>query len=203
MLMNIICYMKVFGICGSPRNNTTEYVLRNALDKLESKNFETNIFSCAGKNIKPCMHCDYCLKNKKCIIGDDMSIVYENLLDADGIILATPVQSGGISSNLATIMDRTRALEAVDYNILRGKIGMSIAVGGDRTGGQDFAHLKNITYFMIHGIIPVSGGPFGSNLGASFWSNDNLDDIKNDSYGMESLDRTLVEFEKFLVKYID
>lgn len=39
-------------------------------------------------------------------------------------------------------MDRTRALEAVDYNILRGKIGMSIAVGGDRTGGQDFAHLK-------------------------------------------------------------
>ena len=195
--------MKVFGICGSPRNNKTEYVLRNAIDKLESKNFETSIFFCAGKDIKPCMHCDYCLMNKKCIIEDDMSIVYENLLDADGIILATPIQSGGISSNLATIMDRTRALEAVDYNILRGKIGMSIAVGGDRTGGQDFAHLKNITYFMIHGIIPVSGGPFGSNLGASFWSNDNLDDIKNDSYGMESLDRTLVEFEKFLVKYID
>ena len=188
--------MKVFGICGSPRNNTTEYVLRNAIDKLESKNFETSIFFCAGKDIKPCMHCDYCLMNKKCIIEDDMSIVYENLLDADGIILATPIQSGGISSNLATIMDRTRALEAVDYNILRGKIGMSIAVGGDRTGGQDFAHLKNITYFMIHGIIPVSGGPFGSNLGASFWSNDNLDDIKNDSYGMESLDRTLVEFEE-------
>ena len=122
--------------------------------------------------------------------------------NADGIILATPVQSGGISSNLAVIMDRTRALEAIDYNLLRGKIGMSIAVGGDRTGGQDFAHLKNITYFMIHGIIPVSGGPFGSNLGASFWSNDSLDDIKNDDYGMNSLDRTLFEFENFLKKYI-
>ena len=33
---------------------------------------------------------------------------------------------------------------------------------------------------MIHGIIPVSGGSFGSNLGASFWSNDSLDDIKED-----------------------
>ena len=194
--------MKIFGICGSPRKNTTDFIIQNALDKLNNDGFETELFSCAGKTIKPCMHCDYCLKNKKCIIEDDMLDVYGNLQDADGIILATPVQSGGISSNLSAIMDRTRALEAIDYNLLRGKIGMSIAVGGDRTGGQDFAHLKNITYFMIHGIIPVSGGPFGSNLGASFWSNDSLDDIKEDEYGMESLDRTLVEFENFLKKYI-
>ena len=178
--------MKIFGICASPRNNTTEYVLKNALAKLESHNFDTEMFTCMGKEIKPCMHCDYCLENKKCIIEDDMSSVYEGLQGADGIILATPIQSGGISSNLASIMDRTRALEAVDYNLLRGKIGMSIAVGGDRTGGQDF----------------VSGGPFGSNLGASFWSNDSIDDIKEDDYGMDSLDRTLHEFENFLNKYI-
>ena len=194
--------MKVFGICASPRNNTTEYVLSKALAKLDENGFDTEIFTCMGKDIKPCMHCDYCLEHKECIINDDMQEVYDGLLNADGIILATPIQSGGISSNMAAIMDRTRALEAVDYNILRGKIGMSIALGGDRTGGQDFAHLKNVTYFMIHGIIPVSGGPFGSNLGASFWSNDSLEDIKNDSYGMESLNRTLIEFENFLNKYI-
>ena len=194
--------MKVFGICASPRNDTTHYVLANALEKLESHDFETEIFTCHAKDLKPCMHCDYCLENRKCIIQDDMGEVYENLLSADGIILATPVQSGSISANLSIIMDRTRALEAIDYNILRGKIGMSIAVGGDRTGGQDFAHLSNITYFMIHGIIPVSGGPFGSNLGASFWSQDSIDEIKQDAYGMESLDRTLHEFENFLNKYI-
>ena len=55
---------------------------------------------------------------------------------------------------------------------------------------------------MIHGIIPVSGGPFGSNLGASFWSRDSIDEIRNDDYGMESLERTLAEFENFLNKYI-
>ena len=194
--------MKVFGICASPRNSTTEYVLKEALSNLEADGFQTEIFTCRAKDIKPCMHCDYCLENKKCIIDDDMADVYEGLQNADGIILATPVQSGGISSNLSAIMDRTRALEAVDYNLLRGKIGMSIAVGGDRTGGQDFALLKNITYFMIHGIIPVSGGPFGSNLGASFWSNDSMEDIMNDTYGMESLMRTLHEFKNFLNKYI-
>ncbi len=194
--------MKVFGICASPRNGTTEYVLREALKILESHDFETEIFTCHAKDLKPCLHCDYCLENKKCIIQDDMGEVYENLQDADGIILATPVQSGSVSANLSIIMDRTRALEAIDYNLLRGKIGMSIAVGGDRTGGQDFAHLSNVTYFMIHGIIPVSGGPFGSNLGASFWSQDSIDEIKEDTYGMESLNRTLLEFEKFLNKYI-
>ena len=194
--------MKVFGICASPRSGTTQYVLSQALEKLESHNIETEIFTCQGKDLKPCMHCDYCLENKKCIIRDDMGKIYDNLLDADGIILATPVQSGSVSANMSIIMDRTRALEAIDYNILRGKIGMSIAVGGDRTGGQDFAHLANVTYFMIHGIIPVSGGPFGSNLGASFWSQDSLDEVKNDDYGMESLDRTLHEFENFLNKYI-
>ena len=194
--------MKVFGICASPRNDTTHYVLANALEKLESHDFETEIFTCHAKDLKPCMHCDYCLENKKCIIQDDMGEVYENLQTADGIILATPIHSGSISANLSIIMERTRALEAIDYNLLRGKIGMSIAVGGDRTGGQDFAHLSNITYFMIHGIIPVSGGPFGSNLGASFWSQDSIDEIKQDAYGMESLDRTLHEFENFLNKYI-
>ena len=194
--------MKVFGICASPRNSTTLHVLDYALNHLKELGFETNLFKCSGKDIKHCMHCDYCLKNKECIIQDDMGVVYENLLASDGIILATPVQSGNVSSYLSAIMDRTRALEAVDYNILRGKVAMSIAVGGDRTGGQDLAHMININYFMIHGIIPVSGGPFGSNLGASFWSKDSLDEISNDEYGFESLNRTLTEFHKFLNKYI-
>ena len=96
--------MKVFGICASPRNNTTEYVLRKALNKLEEHNFETEMFTCQARDIKPCMHCDYCLENKKCIIDDDMKGIYDGLQNADGIILATPVQSGGISSNLSAIM---------------------------------------------------------------------------------------------------
>lgn len=194
--------IKIFAVCGSPRNETTEYVTKKALDKLKEDNFDVKLFSAFGKTINPCMHCDYCMEHKKCVQNDDMNEVYQGLLDSDGFIFATPVQSGGVSSITSSIMDRTRALEAVDFNILRGKIGMSIAVGGDRTGGQDFAHLKIITYYMIHGIIPVSGGPFGSNLGASFWSQDSIESISKDSYGMESLKRTLKEFKGFLNKYI-
>ncbi len=194
--------MKIFAISASPRNETTTYVTKKALNKLKEDNFKVKLFSCAGKNINHCIHCDYCLEHKKCIQNDDMDDIYEALQEADGLIFATPVESGGVSSISAAIMDRTRALEAVDFNLLRGKIGMSIAVGGDRTGGQDFAHIKIITYYIIHGIIPVSGGPFGSNLGASFWSQDSIEEIKKDNYGMNSLERTLTEFKNFLNKYI-
>ncbi|MCF0226670.1 MAG: flavodoxin family protein [Methanobrevibacter sp.] len=190
--------MKIYGISGSPRDDTTQYVLNEALESLKSDGFDVKLFSCANKSIAPCMHCDYCLTHKECVNKDDMVEVYEGLKQADGLIFATPLHSGGISSEILSIFERTRALEAVDINLLRGKIGMSIAIGGDRDGGQSSAHLQIITYYMIHGIIPVSGGGYGANLGASFWSQDSLEKIKEDEYGFESLERTLKEFKNFL-----
>lgn len=71
--------MKVFGICASPRINTTNHVLTEALDKLSGHGFETELFNCQTKDLKPCLHCDYCLEHKKCIIQDDMGELYENL----------------------------------------------------------------------------------------------------------------------------
>ena len=78
--------MKIFGICASPRNNTTEYVLKTALNKLEQDGFDCEMFTCQAKTIKPCMHCDYCLENKRCIIEDDMLDVYKNLTICYGIM---------------------------------------------------------------------------------------------------------------------
>ena len=190
--------MKIYGISGSPRDDTTQYVLNEALESLKSDGFDVKLFSCANKSIVPCMHCDYCLTHKECVNKDDMVEVYEGLKQADGLIFATPLHSGGISSEILSIFERTRALEAIDINLLRGKIGMSIAIGGDRDGGQSSAHLQIITYYMIHGIIPVSGGGYGANLGASFWSQDSLEKIKEDEYGFESLERTTKEFKNFL-----
>ena len=40
----MVVIVKVFGICGSPRANTTEYVIKNALDKLEENGFDIELF---------------------------------------------------------------------------------------------------------------------------------------------------------------
>jgi len=175
--------------------------LQNALSMMEEKGFETEFFTVRGKNISPCRHCDYCMRKKECILKDDMYQVYPLIQEADGLILATPIYNGGISANLKAVMDRCRALGAVDFNFLQYKVGMGITVGGDRAGGQELAMQQIITYYILNGAIPVSGGAFGANLGANFWSKDTLDGVKNDEEGFRSLRKTLKRFHIFLGKY--
>ncbi|OQD58558.1 multimeric flavodoxin [Methanobrevibacter arboriphilus JCM 13429 = DSM 1125] len=193
--------MFIVGICGSPRKKATEYVLDKSLEDLKEQGFETEMFTVRGKEINPCRHCDYCLKKKECVMKDDMFDVYDLLRKADGIILASPMYNGSISSQIKAVMDRCRALGAEDINLLKGKIGMSIAVGGDRAGGQELAIQQINTYYILSGIIPVSGGPFGANLGATLWSQDTLEGVKKDEYGFKTLNKTLKRFVEFLNNY--
>ncbi|MEM0332259.1 MAG: flavodoxin family protein [Archaeoglobaceae archaeon] len=188
----------IVGICGSPRKMATEYVLSEALRILEELGFTTEMFTVRGKNINFCQHCDYCLRNKVCRIRDDMFELYELLKNADGIIIATPVYNGGVSAQTKALMDRCRALVAADYNFFRGKIGMAIAVGGDRVGGQELAIQQIITFYILNGIIPVSGGSFGANIGATFWSKDSLEGVKGDEEGFRSLRKTVKRFAEML-----
>jgi multimeric flavodoxin WrbA len=190
----------IVGISGSPRKKATEYVLKEALSMLEKMGFKTAFFTVRGKNIGFCTHCDYCLKNKKCVIEDDMDEVYSLLKDAKGIIFATPVYNGGISGQAKAVMDRCRALVAADKDFFRYKIGMAIAVGGDRVGGQEMALQQIITFYILNGAIPVSGGFFGANLGATFWSKDTLEGAKGDEEGLRSLRKTVKRFAEFLRK---
>jgi len=129
-----------------------------------------------------------------------MQELYVLLTKASGIILATPVYNGGVSAQIKAIMDRTRAAVASDENIFKGKIGMGIAVGGDRAGGQELALMQIHTFYILNGIIPVSGGYFGANLGATFWSKDKLEGTKEDKEGFRSLKKTLKIFAEYLEK---
>jgi len=184
----------ILGICGSPRRMATEYVLEEALKILEEKGFRTNIFTVRGKNISPCRHCDYCIKNAQCVIQDDMYQLYSALKEANALIIATPCYNGGLSAQIKAVMDRTRAAMAADPKALLRKPGMVIAVGGDRIGGQELAIQQVHTFYILNGMIPISGGFFGANLGATFWSKDTLEDIKNDEEGFRSLRKTLRRF---------
>ena len=190
----------IVGICGSPRKKATEYVLREALGMLEKEGFRTAFFTVRDKNIGFCQHCDYCLKNKECKVKDDMYELYPLLREAQGIVIATPVYCGGISAQAKAVMDRCRALLATDRNVFKNRVGMAIAVGGDRIGGQELAMQQVMTFYILNGIIPISGGSFGANLGANFWSKDTLDGVRTDEEGFRSLRKTVKAFAGFLKK---
>lgn len=190
--------MKIVGICGSPREKATDHVLKECLKMLEERGFETTFFAVRGKKISPCLHCDFCLKNKECRIKDHMYEVYPLLREADGIVFATPVYNGALSAQTKAVMDRCRALAAADFNVFRGKAGMAIAVGGDRMGGQELAIQQIITFYVLSGIVPVGGGSFGANLGATFWSKDTLEGVKEDEEGFRTLRKTVRRFSDHL-----
>jgi multimeric flavodoxin WrbA len=161
---------------------------------LEERGFETRFFTVRGKQIGFCTHCDYCLKHEGCTFKDDMNEVYSLLRQAEGIIIATPVYNGGVTAQIKAVMDRCRALVAADRNFFRGKTGMAIAVGGDRIGGQEQAIQQVLTFYILNGVTPVSGGFFGANLGATFWSKDTLAGVKEDEEGFRSLKKTVKRF---------
>jgi multimeric flavodoxin WrbA len=193
--------MLIVGVCGSPRQQATEHVLKEALRMLAEQGFETRFFTVRGKNIGFCTHCDHCLTHKECIFKDDMQEVYTLLKEAKGIIFATPVYNGGVSAQTKAVMDRCRAVVAADKNFFKRKVGMGIALGGDRIGGQEAALQQILTFYILNGAIPVSGGFFGANLGATFWTKDTLEGVKQDEEGFRSLKKTVKKFAAFLKKY--
>jgi multimeric flavodoxin WrbA len=193
--------MIVVGICGSPRQQATEHILKEALRMLEKQGFETRFWTVRGKHIGFCTHCDHCLKHKECVFKDDMQEVYVLLKDAKGIIIATPVYNGGISAQTKAVMDRCRAVVAANKNFFKYKVGMGIALGGDRIGGQEAALQQILTFYILNGMIPVSGGFFGANLGAAFWTKDTLEGAKQDEEGFRSLKKTVKRFAEFLKEY--
>jgi multimeric flavodoxin WrbA len=165
---------------------------------IEAEGFLTAFFSVKGKMINYCIHCDYCLQKQGCTFRDNMDELYPLLKESEGVIIASPVYNGGVTAQMKAIIDRTRALVAADSQIFRSKKGMVIAVGGDRVGGQELAIQQVIMFYVLNGIITVSGGAFGANIGATFWSKDSLEGVKEDEEGFRSLRKTVKRFIELL-----
>ncbi len=186
--------IKLLGISGSPRNKATAFVVREALTYAESLgDVETEFISLRGKEIKFCIHCDYCVRKKEgCVFEDDVSALYPSMEAADGWILGTPVYQGTLSGQLKAMLDRCRAIVARDIDALKDKTGVAIAVGGDRIGGQEPAIMAIHSFYLANKMIPVSGGPFGANLGGTIWSRDKgAEGAEADEVGMRGIRLTV------------
>ena len=99
--------MKVLAICGSPRENgNTEYFTKVVLSKLEEEGIEVEFISLIGKKIEECTGCYSCVKLADCEIEDDFQEVFEKMIEADAILLASPVYHGSITAKLKALLDR-------------------------------------------------------------------------------------------------
>jgi multimeric flavodoxin WrbA len=125
--------MMVLGIVCSPRKGgNTEILVQEALAGARDSGAKTELLTVGDKEIKPCDGCLSCEKTGECHIKDDMQLVYEKMLSADGIIIGTPVYFWSMSGQAKVLIDRTYALRHPHLR-LANKVAGAIAVAA-RTG---------------------------------------------------------------------
>ena len=142
--------MKVVGICGSPRRGNTEWMLRRLLEAAAQRGAETELILLRKRRIKSCNGCLTCEVGGKarqgiCSIQDDMQEIYPALLEADCLVLATPVYFEMLSGLLKNFIDRTCPV----WPRLEGKLFAGIAVAEEGVG-QAIENLR--TYGSVCGM---------------------------------------------------
>ena len=129
--------MKILGIMGSPRiKGNTDLLLDEALKGAQSQGPETEKITASSLKIAPCREIYACLKDGKCPIRDDMTALYDKIIAADAIIVASPIFFYTVSPQLLSLISRCQALWSRKY-VLKNldipvKRGAFIAVGATK-----------------------------------------------------------------------
>ncbi len=100
--------MKVLAVSGSPRIEGNSDVLCNEFLKgAKEAGHKTEKISLAKVNLKPCIACYSCRTDSKCIHNDIMEVFLDKMIDADIILLATPVYFYSMVAQMKLFIDRS------------------------------------------------------------------------------------------------
>lgn len=152
-------------IVGSPRKNKgSNFLIDKAIEGIRevSTDFRINKIHISDYMITPCNGCDACLRPPNdCPLAenDDTKKIEELILNTDALLIAAPNYFGSVSSQIKTLIDRSRPWKMKNY-LLKDVIFAPLAATGLRNGGEGvIADLIN--FALIHGMIVV-GNALGS-----------------------------------------
>ena len=147
--------MKVLGIMGSPRRGSnTEILLDKALEGAKEAGAEVEKVVVSELKVSPCREIYACLKDGNCAIKDDMQWLYKKLVDADHIVVASPIFFYGITSQAKAMVDRCQALWVRRHVLGIGKgdnrirRGVFISVGATRGERLFDGAVLTVKYFF-------------------------------------------------------
>lgn len=99
--------MKILAINGSHRvGQNTDILIDIALDAARQAGAETEVIELAECNIEFCAGCNRCLFKPECSIkDDDMRMIKEKMLAADGILIASPNYFSNVTARMKNFFD--------------------------------------------------------------------------------------------------
>ncbi len=147
--------MKIISLLGSPHGlkGNTARLLSHVLEGAKTEGARTETIVLAGTNVLPCLACDTCHRKGQCPQKDEFESIKEKIIEADGLVLASPNYIYSVSAQMKAFMDRCCGV--VHCMAFEGKYGASVITSG---GGDE----EPIAEFMNHFLITVGATPVGA-----------------------------------------
>ncbi len=181
--------IKIIGVAGSPRKGkATSFALNACLEAIK-KNYNdvaTECIDLADYQINECLACDKCKSEFACSQDDDFPNLLPTFSDPElaGLIVATPVYFGTMSSKVKAFLDRCVIFRR-NGALFRNKVGGVIAVGGMRHGGQVTAIQSVHAAMLIQDMVIVGDGYSTYHFGGTLWSG-HPNGYEQDEFGLET-----------------
>lgn len=149
---------KVLGISGSPVPNSNTDILVKTI--LEATGADQEFVKLSDIQVSSCRACKKCAYTNECVIDDDFKWLSKMVLDADAIVIGTPVMYASASGFTKAFIERLWSLRHVNL-LTQGKIGATAVVGWVST--EDVAKWLNqvmmISGFELVGSVIGNGTP--------------------------------------------
>jgi multimeric flavodoxin WrbA len=176
--------MKVVAFNGSARKDgNTAMLMRRVLQVLEAEGIETELIQLAGEQIRGCNACGTCYstKNKRCVIEDDNVNAYiQKMIEADAVILGSPVYFSMMAPALKALSDRAFYVARANGDMFKRKVGAAV-VAVRRAGGIPTFDAIN-HYFLISQMIVPGSLYWNVGIGCK------KEEVKSDEEGMEIME---------------
>ena len=175
--------MKVVAFNGSPRKDgNTSLLVKEVFTELEKEGIETELIQLGGRPTHGCIACMKCGKNKdnQCAIkGDSINDHIAKMIEADGIILASPVYFTDVTTEIKALIDRAGFVARQNDHFLRRKVGAGV-VAVRRAGSVHTFDTLNHFFTISQMVIP---GSDYWNLGIGLQPGD----VSSDKEGMNTM----------------
>jgi multimeric flavodoxin WrbA len=186
--------MKVVGFNGSPRKDgNTTILIQRIFKEVEKEGIATELVQLSEKEIRGCIACSQCIKNKDqhCAVDKDAANEYiEKMLGADGIILGSPVYFNDVTAEMKALIDRTGYVARANSRMFKDKVGAA-AAAVRRTGAVHT--LDTMNHFFLSMEMVVAGRVIGVGRERG--------EVEKDEEGMQ-LAKTLGQRMAWLLKKI-
>ncbi|MDP6783519.1 MAG: flavodoxin family protein, partial [Dehalococcoidia bacterium] len=141
--------IKLLALCGSQgRDPLLLDMIEHAFEGArESGEVDTRVVELSDKRLRHCVQCEECMSRRKrrdgtireelqdCTIKDDLQAIHTGMVEADGIIWASPAHALGVSTKLRIVVDRSRWL--VHQGNMRWKAASALSVAAEPMTGQE------------------------------------------------------------------